>query len=86
MALLRTDDSAHETCSSSRRPRTLAELVEVHDMMRAVLGDPERMENPLARALFLLDADRIRAADVAHRDPNGSAGPTAQGCPVTRSG
>lgn len=45
----------------ARRPVDLAELVEVHDTMRAALGDPERMDNPHARAVFLLDADRIRA-------------------------
>ena len=46
----------------ARRPADLAELVEVHDTMRAVLGDPEHMDSPKARAVFLLDRDRIQAA------------------------
>jgi hypothetical protein len=42
------------------RPLTLEEVVEVHDLMLAVLGRAEEMEDPRARALFLLDEDRIK--------------------------
>jgi hypothetical protein len=51
----------HPLTPGARRPANLAELVEVHDDMLAALGDPEHMDSPKARALFLLDADRIRA-------------------------
>ena len=50
-----------------RRPATMAELVEVHDTMRAVLGpNPEAMD-PQARAIYLLDESRIRAAGKENR-------------------
>jgi hypothetical protein len=52
----------HPLAPGACRPADLAELVEVHDQMTAVLGDPEHMDSPRARAVFLLDADRIRAA------------------------
>lgn len=42
------------------RPSTVAEIVEVADLMYAVLGAPESMDNPVARAIYLLDQDRIR--------------------------
>lgn len=42
-------------------PHTAAELVEVLDVMRAVLGPPEAMESPKARAVYLLDQTRLAA-------------------------
>lgn len=47
-----------------RRPTNVADLVEVHDDMTAVFGsNPEAMDDPHARAVYLLDATRIRAAN-----------------------
>jgi hypothetical protein len=46
-----------------KEPETADELAEVLVLMRAVLGDPERMESPKARAIFLLDQDRLAAAN-----------------------
>lgn len=43
-------------------PSTAADLVEVLDTMRAVLGPPEAMESPKARAVYLLDQTRLAAA------------------------
>ena len=43
-------------------PSTAADLVEVLDTMRAVLGPPERMESPTCRAIYLLDQTRLAAA------------------------
>jgi hypothetical protein len=45
-----------------REPRTAAELVEVLDDMRTVLGPPEAMESPRARAIYLLNQSRLTAA------------------------
>jgi hypothetical protein len=53
----------HPLAPGACRPADLAELVEVHDQMTAVLGaDPERYENPHARAIYLLDATLLRRA------------------------
>jgi hypothetical protein len=53
----------HPLAPGARRPADLAELVEVHDQMTAVFGaDPERFDDPHARAIYLLDADLIRRA------------------------
>ena len=53
----------HPLTPGARRPANLAELVEVHDTMRAVFGaDPERFEDPHARAIYLLDATLLRRA------------------------
>jgi hypothetical protein len=46
----------------AHRPTPPAELVEVLDTMRAVLGAPEAMDDPHARAIYLLDETRLRAA------------------------
>jgi hypothetical protein len=46
----------------SAEPKTAAELVEVLDDMRAVLGPPEAMESPRSRAIYLLNQSRLIAA------------------------
>jgi hypothetical protein len=48
--------------SGPTEPRTPAELVEVLDTMRVVLGPPEAMESPRSRAIYLLNATRLAAA------------------------
>ncbi len=59
--------TTHPLRLTAGRPQTMAERVEVHDAMRAVFGDAERIPTPKARALFLLDADIIRAANQENR-------------------
>jgi hypothetical protein len=51
-----------ETTTMTRQREAAAELVEVLDTMRAVLGPPEHMESPRARALYLLNQSRLNAA------------------------
>jgi hypothetical protein len=48
--------------SHRTEPRTAAELVEVLDTMRVVLGAPEAMESPRSRAIYLLNQTRLAAA------------------------
>jgi hypothetical protein len=64
-AVSMTIDRPRPAATEGRRPADLAERVEVHDLMRAVLGEPERMANPHARAVYLLDATLIRRARTA---------------------
>ena len=44
-----------------RQPQTAAELVDVLDTMRAVLGPPEAMASPSSRAIYLLNESRLAA-------------------------
>jgi hypothetical protein len=46
----------------AHRPTTLAELVEVHDDMRSALGPNAEAMAPQARAYYLLDETRLKAA------------------------
>jgi hypothetical protein len=48
--------------SRATEPRSPTELVEVLDTMRVVLGPPEAMESPRARAIYLLNQTRLAAA------------------------
>jgi hypothetical protein len=49
------------TLDHSTEPDSAADLVEVLDVMRAVLGPPEHMESPRARAIYLLNRSRLSA-------------------------
>jgi hypothetical protein len=48
--------------SRPTEPSTPAELLEVLDAMRVVLGPPEAMESPRSRAIYLLNQTRLAAA------------------------
>jgi hypothetical protein len=50
------------TSTRPTEPHTPAELVEVLDTMRVVLGPPEAMESPRSRAIYLLNQTRLAAA------------------------
>ena len=56
----RTVSIASRSCVGE--PRSPTELVEVLDAMRVVLGPPEAMESPRARAIYLLNQTRLAAA------------------------
>jgi hypothetical protein len=44
-----------------RTPGTAAELIEVLDTMRAVLGSPEEMDSLHSRAIYRLNQTRLAA-------------------------